>query len=1645
MKETNKFRDNMPPVIRVFISSTFSDMEKERTYFNEYLVPELQRICADRGVSFFSVDLRWGITEEEQVNGQVLPICLREIDKCRPFFIGILGSRYGSIMESVPAGIGAAIPWLLGKEGKSITELEMLYAVLDGEKKKNAKNCAFYIRDDTLSAELYGQTSEDGKLAALKEMVSGDETVPSMTYSSLEQFGEAVMRDILRWLDQEFPVPEKVSEVRRAWYDRELLRNFVPLPHLDRMLESYFQGSRRSLLFYGDGARGKTAFLTAWEPSNGRKILINCHSDDIFLYWPSIARDIISQLNQIQPGCGYPEAELGASAMFQLIQALRDKKRTDQPQRLSTEFYYVTDQELEKFRTAFLRWIAGLELEETVYIVINDLDLLEDESSHFLSWLPASADSPVRLICSTNNEEMVKNAEMLGWNCKEMPLFPETLTAGYIRSYLNTYGKNLSAAQLERLSRSCAAAYPGQLRFVTDFLITYGRFQNLEQLIGDLSAQEDLQSTYRYVYGHAVSELTQNERTAAGAVFGLLRCARMSLSEHECFRLAGKFTGITALEWSNCRRVFEQFGLVRGDYWNLRDGEVRKFADGLLDDKEYARVQNVLAEYMFEQLHSKDGDQGSLRTIREKTAYAKALLVHYRQARNWEKLASALADSLVLEYLSKLDWQVVRVSWMSLYLYSDVDIPAALLQILARYAGAKGDERLIVERVAGLFADLDYRAHLERVGDLIGTARVKGSFGIDESCFSEGFIGLYNSLVKLKNSYQFRLLYDSLARVFAGGQAYSPHELCQLLFLKCDCERQLLLVEESLKTCGDYYAAAVRAADTYEVQRSLVMRGDALYQLGRYGEAEAVKRRVMELAQRSGSVCDYLSARNTIGMCQYRQKKFDESVRTFEELYACWKKLGDEPEAATVILNKCNALYLSGDIRGALEAALEMYGRIPDDAPVKLRNLKLSVLSNIGHYRLGLKEYAEAEAALRQAVAACEEYGQESTLCSSLFNLAQLYVETGRHILAVDIYQKQMELCWQRKEYGELTRQLRQAVRLLLSSHYFSAAEELREKWRARFDQLPGGPELFERELRSGAQADVQEIERLKEQLVLAKSEADALKSAGLYSRLAGILDPADWEQSAAYLLEAAALYRQAGYDAQAKEQLYLAAAGLFDKGRVRSRELLARLVSGISEEPALRVLRLWEQWGGGAEEALPPGPEEASNKTVPEEIASCAGACEKLVVYCLMDLAERIVGACSAEQVIAMVKALPEAAGQALCRRLGAVMLKNANEDTAFLVNNYTGEAAEEKLAYYEKCMLVMETLEIGRFAGIAGNLATVYRRRNEEEKTFRYHTVSMELYKKSGEMRDYLIEMMNLATAYQHFHQPEKAVELLQKGIQEAREANVKSIEAAMAGNLSSLLIKKRDPALADEILGYFEIEERYFRDAGEKRDLAISLLNQLVFYVNSGRLNGDPAKKLEEARTLVRDNRFREFERVLAALEQAFTAGGRSPGAPTDMKELQARIAGLLAVGDAYRFDRFVPEKGQVCHVVCRPKEQEPAESELVHLFRRAVAPEELTAVFLYQPKACHDGAAAAVRQYVDWWNRQGEYELQFQEDGMILRADHVMRAVDWDGIIQAFGKYCKLWAADKLITSMTCIGLMEPEMYQEMKLKVLRETQ
>ena len=55
----------------------------EREALQRRVYPELEKFCAERGARFQAVDLRWGITAGQVELGEVLLVCLNEID--RPF------------------------------------------------------------------------------------------------------------------------------------------------------------------------------------------------------------------------------------------------------------------------------------------------------------------------------------------------------------------------------------------------------------------------------------------------------------------------------------------------------------------------------------------------------------------------------------------------------------------------------------------------------------------------------------------------------------------------------------------------------------------------------------------------------------------------------------------------------------------------------------------------------------------------------------------------------------------------------------------------------------------------------------------------------------------------------------------------------------------------------------------------------------------------------------------------------------------------------------------------------------------------------------------------------------------------------------------------------------------------------------------------------------------------------------------------------------------------------------------------------------------------------------------------------------------------------------------------------------------------
>jgi len=135
----------------IFISSTFTDMMAERDALRDFVFKELEEKLQERRYRLEPIDLRWGVEttdkkDKEQKERMVLKVCLNEIDRCEPFFIGIIGDRYGWIPPEERMKDAEKEKGFKSKlKDKSVTALEIEYGVLAS--KKQLKRSFFFFRD----------------------------------------------------------------------------------------------------------------------------------------------------------------------------------------------------------------------------------------------------------------------------------------------------------------------------------------------------------------------------------------------------------------------------------------------------------------------------------------------------------------------------------------------------------------------------------------------------------------------------------------------------------------------------------------------------------------------------------------------------------------------------------------------------------------------------------------------------------------------------------------------------------------------------------------------------------------------------------------------------------------------------------------------------------------------------------------------------------------------------------------------------------------------------------------------------------------------------------------------------------------------------------------------------------------------------------------------------------------------------------------------------------------------------------------------------------------------------------------------------------------------------------------------------------
>lgn len=126
-------------MISIFLSSTFQNMQHERDLIHKYVYPVVRDDAIRYGETLSIIDLRWGVdtsnmTSREALN-KVLHICRDKIHASRPFFIALLGTRYGSTFNLFQD--------IRFKDEISITEFEINECI-----SATPENAFFFIRRD---------------------------------------------------------------------------------------------------------------------------------------------------------------------------------------------------------------------------------------------------------------------------------------------------------------------------------------------------------------------------------------------------------------------------------------------------------------------------------------------------------------------------------------------------------------------------------------------------------------------------------------------------------------------------------------------------------------------------------------------------------------------------------------------------------------------------------------------------------------------------------------------------------------------------------------------------------------------------------------------------------------------------------------------------------------------------------------------------------------------------------------------------------------------------------------------------------------------------------------------------------------------------------------------------------------------------------------------------------------------------------------------------------------------------------------------------------------------------------------------------------------------------------------------------------
>jgi preprotein translocase subunit SecA/nephrocystin-3 len=521
--------------LKVFISSTFQDMDEEREILLKNTFLELKKIAKSRAVEVTEIDLRTGVTKEQAESGQIVKICLDEVERCADsplFFLGMLGNRYGSVnwLGDVSDNIleDKKYSWITNFSNRSLTEIEIISAL---ERNKKHNRAFIYLKDGK---------EDNPKLTELKNWLIGksenNKNIEVSHYRDISEFREQTIESFIKTLDELYPKNEMISEVEKLRSSHQIFaqsRQNIYIPHKENeaILSDFIDSEQDRLLLYGESGYGKSALI-----SN---------------YFEKFKQDNNSFVIEHYIG-GAGEFSNDLYQMLRRIM-LEIKEEFELPDEVPTEPQKIMDE--------FALWLHRVK--RKTIIVFDGYNQIEDEMKEKLFlYLPDKLENVKLIITSIKDDYPINN------KYKIEPLTKDEQKE-LVVDYLKLYGKEGIALKIQdKVTEHPQIDNTLFLRTLLNEIRLLGNFDKVEKDIANYLQAQDVVELFVKIFERLESDYRTN---LVKEVLSLLYVSRDGLSEDNLMEIINQNSTekLTRLEFSPLFFAVEEHLIDRGGLYSF--------------------------------------------------------------------------------------------------------------------------------------------------------------------------------------------------------------------------------------------------------------------------------------------------------------------------------------------------------------------------------------------------------------------------------------------------------------------------------------------------------------------------------------------------------------------------------------------------------------------------------------------------------------------------------------------------------------------------------------------------------------------------------------------------------------------------------------------------------------------------------------------------------------------------------------------------------------------------------------------------------------------------------------------------------------------------------------------------------------------